>query len=228
MIITLIKNGETIKTKPTEPLGLTHSGATELAKNGVMLLHFFGKRPLFSVDNQGNYQLNIPQEKIPEPGLILTGKESFSRQSGQIINAIFSTNNIPEIDILSNSIASNNPQSFLAQNKAKHLIVIGSEACLNKWSHFVCQNSVKRSANSSLCIIQDGHIIYDSEKSDKHYMIDGVMDKFLIDGLNAGLLTRISDIFGYSPEQLKPFSKKIGQLPAVQSILSKIKKEKVQ
>ncbi len=233
MIITLVKNAESIKHKPEEPAELTTSGASEVAKSGVMLLHFSGKRPLFSANNQGEYQLNLPEETLPEPDLILTGKENFSRQSGQMIAAIFATNNnVDEIEVCSNSVAVCHPQAFLSQNtQVQHLVIVGSETCLNKWSHFACKNSVKRTPNSVLCIIKDGSVFYDAQTNEKHYMIEGVMDKMLIDGLNSDNPNTVAKILETFPEvnseKLKTYVKKIGQLPPVQSLLSRIQRENI-
>ena len=183
-------------------------------------------------NDKGEYHLNLPQETIPEPSLILTGKESFSRQSGEMINAVFTNNNMADIDIQSNSIATNHPQAFLAQNnQLQHLIIVGSETCLNKWSHFACKDSDKRAKNSALCVIKDGHIIYDSETSSKRYMIEGVMDDMLIEGLNSEDPNRVSRIVEIFPEveaeKLKPFAKKIGQAPTTASLLEQINRKQM-
>lgn len=212
MIITLIKNGETVKPNDKEPSRLTRSGVSTVMRNSLILLNLCGKRPLYSATSKGDYVLKAPETKdsLALPDLILTGSDINSYKTGKILNETIKDLGLERVKIKAGK-SSNGLKDFINQHpEIKHIVVIGSDFCLKKWGKAIlpAEYRPKGEQASSMLVVKDNQAIFDSEKQSEVYMVDGIMDGMLIRKLNNSDTDSL-------PTTLKPFAKKLkGMMPA--------------
>lgn len=216
MIITLMKNGETVKPNDKEASHLTRSGVATVMGNSLILLNLCGKRPLYSATSKGDYILKAPetQDSLAIPELILTGSDINSYKTGKILNETIKDLGLERVEIKAGK-SSNSPKDFIAQHpEIKHIVIIGSDFCLKKWEKAVLPEGyrAKGAESSSMLVVKDNQVIFDSENQSELYMVDGIMDEMLIRKLNNTAPDSL-------PTGLKPFAQKLkGMMPAERMI----------